>query len=126
MIAGVTATALGCGIILALSIPNLWRAVAGVVWLLTNTRQILVIAKGHKRCQRIRLEHDGAMLVMAPDGNWFPATLLAGSVVLSNIAWLRFRSGDGQRFVELIYEKCPKNKSWRRLQVIWRHLGTGG
>ncbi|MDH3806756.1 MAG: hypothetical protein OEU90_14975, partial [Gammaproteobacteria bacterium] len=126
IIAGVAATVLGVTMILALSVPIAWRAAAAVVWLLMNTRELLVITNGYKRCQRIRMEHDGELAVLAPDGCWIGATLLAGSVVLSRFAWLRFESDDGQRFAELMREKRQKNKDWRRLQVIWRHLGAGG
>ncbi|MDH3806240.1 MAG: hypothetical protein OEU90_12325, partial [Gammaproteobacteria bacterium] len=65
IIAGVAATVLGVVMILALSIPIAWRAAAAVVWLLMNTRELLEIINGYKRCQRIRIEHDGELAVLA-------------------------------------------------------------
>ena len=125
IIAGVAATVFGFLMILALPVAPLWRVFGAVLWLLASSREMLVIAKGHKRCQHIRIEHNGDMQITAPDGCCSPATLRAGSVVLSRIAWLRFESQNGQQFAELMRGKCRKNKDWRRLQVIWRHLGAG-
>ena len=126
LIYGIIATAIGLALLATLPIALLWRAVAAVAWLLVNIRQLLVFAKGYKCCQRIRIAHNGSVTLQAADGCWFPATLIPGSVVLSKIAWLRFKAEDGQHFAELICQKSARNKSWRRLQVIWRHFGAGG
>jgi hypothetical protein len=125
LIAGIAAAVFGFVMILALPVAPLWRVSGAVLWLLTSGREILLIAKGHKRCQHIRIEHNGDMQVTAPNGRCSPATLRAGSVVLSRIAWLRFESQSGQQFAELMRGQCWRNKDWRRLQVIWRHLGAG-
>jgi hypothetical protein len=125
LVYGIIATAIGLVLLTTLPITLLWRALANVAWLLVNVRQLLVIAKGYKCCQRIRIEHDGSVTLQAADGCWFPATLIPGSVVLPKVAWLRFRAEDGQQFAELICEKSTRNKDWRRLQVIWRHIGAG-
>ena len=122
---GISATAVGAALIVTLPIEWCWRAFGVLAWLFINIRQLLVIANGFKRCRRIRIEHNGAVTLQALDGCWFPATLLPGSVVLSKVAWLRFKADDGQQFVELICEKGARNEDWRRLQVIWRHIGAG-
>lgn len=126
VLSGVAATVIGLITIAVLSLPFIWRALAALVWLLLNGRDLSLIVKGYKRCRRIRIEHGGAVELLVPDGNWAPATLLAGSVVLRRIAWLRFETQDGRRFAELMCRKKAQNKEWRRLQVIWRHLGAGG
>jgi len=110
--------------ILTLPIPPIWRAAGAMLWLLTSAQEVNVIAKGYKRCQHIRIEHNGDVQVWSPDGCCLQATLCAGSIVLPRFAWLRFRAENGQRFAELVRGKCPENKAWRRLQVIWRHLGA--
>lgn len=125
MSAGCSATFLGLAMILALPVAFLWRVAGALLWLLSATREIRVIANGYKRCQRMRIEYNGDMQVTMPDGCCLPATLLAGSVVLRKIAWLRFEAQNGQQFAELIRGRSPQNKDWRRLQVIWRHLGAG-
>lgn len=65
----------------------------------------------------------GAVEVVGQDGGWRAATLQNGSVVLSEFAWLRIETCDGRKVVELLRGNCRKNKEWRRLQMIWRHLG---
>jgi hypothetical protein len=111
--------------ILAFPIPVLWRACAATLWLLLCTREILLIVRGHKGCERFRIEHNGSMKVWAPDGCCLPATLQAGSVVLTRVAWLRFESASGRQFAELMWAKNAQDEDWRRLRVILRHLGAG-
>jgi hypothetical protein len=85
---------------------------------------LLVIANGYKRCQRIRIEHTGSVTMQDANGCWFTATISPGSVVLPNVAWLCCKAEDGQQFAELISPKSARNEGWRRLQVIWRHVGA--
>ena len=125
MLSGVAATVVGLLTITLLSLPLVWRTLAALAWLLLNGRELLLIAKGYKRCRRIRIEHDGAAELLGPDGNWTAATLVAGSIVVRRVAWLRLETQDGRRFAELICYKYAQNEEWRRLQVIWRHLGAG-
>jgi len=115
----------GLILLLTLRIGLPWRVIVAAAWLAANTRHLLVIANGYKRCRRIRIDQTGALTVQAPGGCWFPATFIPGSVVLADVAWLRFKLEDGQQFAELISTKSTRNESWRRLQVIWRHIGAG-
>jgi len=117
---------MGLFLLATLPIVLLWRVVAAVAWLLVNVRRLLIIAKGYKCCRRIRIVHNGSVTLQTADGCWVSATLIPGSVVLSKVAWLRFKAEDGQQFAELICEQNARNKSWRRLRVIWRHFGAGG
>ncbi|MDH3434500.1 MAG: hypothetical protein OEM60_11615 [Gammaproteobacteria bacterium] len=121
---GVVATMLGTAMILILPIQPAWRLLAGVVWLLQHGRALLLIARGNKRCERLRIAHDGAASIMTGGQFRTPARLVAGSIVLRRIAWLRFETEDGQRLAELIRCNGAQNENWRRLQVIWRHLGA--
>jgi hypothetical protein len=123
---GIGATALGTALIWMLAIEATWRCAAAVVWLVLNGRQLCQIASGHQHCRCIRMGPSGAVQLQGPDGCWFAATLLPGSVVTGRLAWLRFEAEDGRRFAELLRQKCFGNKDWRRLRVIWNHLGAGG
>jgi len=123
---GIAAAVIGLAMILALSIPPVWRAFAALVWLVTNGRELVLIAKGYKRCRCIRIGHGGDVELLGHDGSWMLATLVSGSVVLRKYAWLRLETREGLRFAELVRAKNTQNKEWRRLQVIWRHLGAGG
>jgi hypothetical protein len=125
LLCGTVALLAGLVLLLTLRLPLPWRALAAAAWLAENSRQLLVIANGYKRCRRLRIDQTGAVTLQDPDGCWFPATFRPGSVVLADVAWLRFKGDDGQQFAELISAKNAGNESWRRLQVIWRHIGAG-
>lgn len=123
---GISATALGMALIWTLAIETAWRYAAATAWLLLNSRQLFQIANGFRHCRRIRMDPSGAVQLQGPDDCWFAATLLPGSVVVGRLAWLRFEAEDGRRFAELLRQKCFGSKDWRRLHVIWNHLGAGG
>jgi hypothetical protein len=103
-----------------------WRALLALLWAIVCSRDLWIIVAGHRRCSRIRIEQNGNMLVYASDGCCTAATICSGSLVLQHLAWLRFRSDDGCRHVELMRHKTAQDKDWRRFQVIWRHLGAKG
>ena len=123
---GVGAAVGGIAAIIALPLEGSWRAGLVGIWVLICGRDLWLLAAGYKHCARIRIEHSGNMFVYAPDGRLRTATIDAGSIVLREFAWLRFRSESGRRHVELLRRKTAQNKDWRHLQVIWRHLGAGG
>jgi len=123
---GISATVLGAGLILTLTIEKSWRYAAAIVWMLLNTWQLVQIANGYKHCRRIQIGPDGAVRLQGPDGCWISATILRGSVVFGRLAWLRFEAENGRRFAELLRENRLGNKDWRRLRVVWKHLGAGG
>ncbi len=126
IISGMVAALLGLLIILSATIAAYWRLLASVIWLVFSARELIKLHAGHKRIRRIRINPDGSAELVTNEGEQLPATLLAGSIVLPTLAWLRLESHDGFRSCELIHGKSPQDKQWRRLQVIWRHLGAGG
>jgi len=126
LMCGWMAMVAGAAICLALPLGWEWRLAASCLWVLVNERELRVIAKGYKHYKGIRIDANGAAALLTPDGDWLPATLLPGSIVLPSLVWLRFKDHDGRHRAELIARECPENKGWRRLQVIWRHLGAGG
>ncbi len=125
VLAGLFTACIGVAMILLMPIRWPWRVLAAIAWLATSTHDLVVIRKGYRQCRRIRIQHDGGVLLLSPQGCWFPATIVSGSIVLRGAAWLRFEDDNGQRFAELIRRKRPHFEAWRRLQVIWRHLGAG-
>lgn len=126
IVAGWVASGLGVTIILTLPVHPAWRLFAALVWLLPNARKLYLIAKWNKRCQGLRVAHTGDVEIITDRRSSTSAKLVAGSIVLRRIAWLKLESEDGQRFAELLRGKCSQDEDWRRLQVIWRHLGAGG
>jgi hypothetical protein len=122
---GIAALAGGVIAIAGLPFAASWRFLWAALWAALGCFELKAIADGNKHCQRLRIEQDGNMQVTLSSDCCMPATLSAGSVVLGSFAWLRFTAENGRRHVELIRRKSPGNKDWRRLQVIWRHLGAG-
>jgi len=108
------------------TIAPYWRLLASAIWLVFSARELLNIVAGHKRIRRIHIDSDGSVELVTNEGEQLPAKLLAGSIVLPTLAWLRLEAHDGRRSSELIHGKNAQDKQWRRLQVIWRHLGAGG
>jgi len=124
LLSGLTTTMLGLLTIATLT-GVLWlRLCVAAAWLVVSARELLHIAKSYKRCRRIRFVADGSITVQTPEGAWLDGKLLSGSVVLGGLAWLRIEVASGEKFAEPLRGNCRKNKHWRRLQVIWRHLGA--
>jgi hypothetical protein len=122
---GIAAAIIAAWLVLELPFERSWRITGLLLWLFIAAREWLLISRGHKQCDNIRIEHDGTIQLRSGNGCCSMATLCAGSIVLARFAWLRFETNDGRRCVELLRAKSTQNEDWRRLQVIWRHLGAG-
>ncbi len=123
---GVIAVIGGFAAIAGLSIGARWQVMLAAGWLLLGGRDLWLILQGFRHCTRIRVDPAGQLTVFAPDRCCAAATISNGSVVLRHLAWLRFRTSDGRQHAELLRRKSAQSEDWRRLQVIWRHLGAGG
>jgi len=82
------------------------------------------LRRAYRRCARLRIDCDGNLRVFDRQGDWQAGTLLAGSVLLRRAGWIRIRTDDGHVFAELVRGHCRHSADWRRLQVIWRHVGA--
>ena len=92
-----------------------WTALCGFEW--------LALRQGYAGSGVLRIAAGGHVERQSPDGSWQPARLCAGSVVLARVAWLRI-AGPGERpYTELVGARSHSSEEWRRLQVIWRHIG---
>ena len=122
--AGALALALGACIIAGLPVAVPLRAVAAVLWCLLAGRDLASLAATLGSFSKLRIDADGAALLLAGDGRWQAATLGRGSVVLPRLAWLRLRLADGRSYRALLRGNGRESEQWRRLQVIWRQLGS--
>ena len=120
---GALLTVAGILVISTLSVAPPWRWLAAAAWCLGGLREILVIAHGHRRYRRIRIDSAGGIAVQGPGGDWIAAEVRSGSVVLQRLAWLRFRLPEGPGCGELLCGDTFENEHWRRFQLVWRHLG---
>ena len=118
------AMSLGLITIISLPIDGLLRAAGSSVWLTAMGRELIVISSAHKRFGRIRIHSDGQVELHDNDGHWQAATIGNGSIVLPKLAWLRIKPASGGRYNVLLRRNSLQSEQWRRLQVIWRHLGA--
>ena len=114
----------GVALILSTQLPGALQIVACVTWLLFSGWEMRRIRNGYVRCRRLRLSAGGEMLWLDTEGNWHPAQLLPGSVLLRRVGWIRWDDERGRQYGELLRGKCRESDDWRRLQVIWRHIGA--
>ena len=118
--------AAGLAVILTLELDAVVRGAACIVWVVTGYFEIAGIERGFESCTAIRLWSNGEVAVLNDDREWLTGTLQTGSVLLQNFAWLRVRTVDGEHIVEPLRGNARQSQEWRRLQVIWRHIGADG
>tara|TARA_R110002096_G_scaffold163266_1_gene330664 strand:+ start:12049 stop:12378 length:330 start_codon:yes stop_codon:yes gene_type:complete len=106
-----------------MSIGVLPRFGAALACLGLGRYELRRLRRGFRLCREIRLANDGSALLLDEDGQWVAASLRPGSLVLSRLAWLRLRTAHGVLVTELIVANARAGQDWRRLQVIWRHIG---
>ncbi len=108
--------------VMALPMPLHQSVAAGIGWLLPVAWQLRRLRCAYMKYRYIHVFHDGRASLVSARGTAVAARILPGSMLLRSIGWLRLESVDGTRSSELVYGNCRKNKGWRRLHVIWRHL----
>ena len=121
---------LGLVTICSLPIDGRLGSLGAAVWSLQGGIQWHLIASAHKRFRGVRIHCDGAAELLDRRGDWHSAIICKECIVLSTFAWLKLKPAQGGTYCELMRGNArgisPENKQWRRLQVIWRHLGTVG
>ena len=114
---------LGVVTILSLPVAGFLRAVSVFVWCAIVGAELGFISSAHKRFTRIRISCGGECELRNKDGEWEAAIIAGGCVVWSQLAWLRLQLPSGRCHLELVSGDVRESEQWRRLQVIWRHLG---
>lgn len=110
-------------LVLTMSLGVLPRFGAALACLGLGRFELLRLRRGFRCCREIRLASDGSALLRDEDGRWVVASLRSGSLVLPRLAWLRLRTVSGVLVTELVCGDSRTGQDWRRLQVIWRHIG---
>ncbi len=114
----------GVVLILTLPLPAAALISGSGAWLVSCVWELVKTRRGYVLCRRLRVSANGDILQLDPDGVWHAARLLSGSVLLSRIGWIRLENTRGQKYAELVRGECRESDDWRRLQVIWRHIGA--
>ena len=117
-------TAIGFMLIFWLELNILVRMLAASMWGALSYFELRHLRRGFNRFVAIRVFPGAVILLQNIDQEWISAELLTGSLLLRKFGWLRLRSADGYRFAELLRGDARESHQWRRLQVIWRHIGA--
>jgi len=121
---GVTLALAACLIILGLPVAA-WLRLAGCgLWAAMAARELRQLRRAWRACRRLRFLAGGAIELLEADGQWHAASLESGSVLLRKTGWIRLRNRRGGRHGELLRGDARSSPDWRRLQVIWRHVGA--
>ncbi|MEL7186825.1 MAG: hypothetical protein AAFN50_10410 [Pseudomonadota bacterium] len=114
------------GVVLLWQLPYpgwvLWLATIG--WLGSFARQLLRLRRGWSHCTAIRVLPGPVFEVRDTAGEWCVSELKSGSFLFARVAWLRLELADRDPLVELLLPAGRRCNNWRRLQVIWRHIGA--
>lgn len=115
----------GFMLIVFMPLAPVWRILLAAGWVGESLRELRGLVHGARRLSRIRLDADGNIAGLGPDGRREDLVLLSGSMVLSRLGWLRLRFPDGSRYGELLRGDPARDLEWQRLQLIWRHSRMG-
>lgn len=114
----------GSGVIAGLGVPIGLRLCLLALWGASLGWQVRNLRHGWAQCVALRVHADGGVLVLDPGGAWRPARLEADGVLLRRWGWIRLRTESGRPFAEPLRGSCRGSREWRRLQVVWRHIGA--
>lgn len=114
------------GLILILTLPIAMslRIAACLLWALLSRWELRQFHRGYCSYLAIRISVGNEVRLLNQNQEWVAAQLLGGSVVLGSLAWLRLKTADGHQFAELLRGDRRQSRDWRKLQVIWRHIGA--
>ncbi|MGB5628993.1 MAG: hypothetical protein WBM57_06475 [Woeseiaceae bacterium] len=118
----------GLLLILILPVPLEIRVVGSIGWLAVAASELARARLAWNSCHAMRFFADGTIDVLIPGQIWQPAHLLSGGVLLRQLGWIRLgvTLSTGHKLVlgEFLRGNGRESADWRRLQVIWRHIGA--
>ncbi|MCO4810697.1 MAG: hypothetical protein KC572_03790 [Gammaproteobacteria bacterium] len=114
------------GFLVILHLPtDIWmRLAACLLWVGSAARDHWQLQRGWADCLALRFTASGELSVLGADQTWRAARRQSGSVLLRKFGWIRLRDHRGLVFGELLFGDDRASPDWRRLQVIWRHVGA--
>ena len=124
LLSGILLCVVGLVLIPGLALPAPAIGLGVALWFYYMLLAITVLAREFRNCRGLKVYPDCSLLRLDRESRWRPVRLLPGSVVLPRLAWIRFETECGVRAAELLRGDCRKGDDWRRLQVIWRHVGA--
>jgi hypothetical protein len=109
-----------------LTLPvNLWlRLALASGWAAVSFLELRRLSRAWRLYRRLRIDSGGAIALLDVTGRWRSGSLVSGGILLRKIGWIRLRDHTGKTFGELLVGDSRASSDWRRLQVIWRHIGA--
>ena len=123
-LSGLGLLCIGLLVIAAMHLPVAARLGLAAAWLAVTGREIGVLSRAWRRIDAITVDAGGEFRLVHRDGRREAARLLPGSILLSDFGWLRIAVDGRAAFAVPIRGDGRQSHDWRRLQVIWRHLGA--
>jgi len=118
----------GVPLIIILPVEAILRAAAVILWLTLAAIELSRLRYAWHVCHALRFSADGTVFVLMPGQTWQPACLLSGGILLRRLGWIRLSVAlpTGRKLVlgEFLRGDCREDADWRRLHVIWRHIGA--
>ena len=114
----------GLALVPFVAVATVLKIVLAVAWVGLCGREWWALRRAYAAGGALRIAAGGEVERRSRDGTWEPARLCAGSVVLPRIAWLRIAPRGAPPYAELVWPETCRSEDWRRLQVIWRHIGA--
>jgi hypothetical protein len=114
----------GVVLIAYLPFPLLVKMVGVLTWSVCVTWELTRLANAYAACRALRFSSEGDIAVQAHDLEWHTAAIASGGLLLRRVGWIRVTTGSGDTFGELVCGNCRLDRNWRRLHVIWRHVGA--
>lgn len=124
LLSGAVLCLAGLGFVPLLPVSLKLKALVASVWLGLSGYEWSALWRGYAQSGGLRIAAGGHVERQCSDGSWQPARLGTGSVVLRRHAWLRIEPRGMRPYAELVRGDCRESEEWRRLQVIWRHIGA--
>jgi hypothetical protein len=123
-LSGLTTLVFGLLALLLMPVGGVWRILASLSWLFFCMQELRIIRAAYSQYLAVNIDAVGEVRLVTRSGEYHAAVLLPGSVLLPSCAWLRFKTENGLVFGELMRGDSRESNDWRRLQVIWRHIGA--
>ena len=114
----------GLAFVPLLAVPPGLKTVLAITWAVLCGYEWLAFRRGYAASRALRIAAGGHVERQCRDGSWQSVRLCAGSVVLSRFAWLRVAPPGAGAYSEALSAARHESEDWRRLQVIWRHIGA--
>lgn len=121
---GIVLAAAGIPLLIILPLDLAETLFACHAWCAWCAWELIGLRRGQRACHALRIASDGTVSVQGPGGQWKSGRLLPGSILLRHVGWLRISIGTGRAGGELVRGHCREGQDWRRLQVIWQHVGA--